>query len=493
MKPDVKDTIIFFVIALTNINFNIWGLIIPYYYSHARYYNPDMTMKTVFNAIIFSYLGFNISTFVFPTLLFVLGLKGMLIFGALVSAFNNVSLFMFSSTFWICTCTAMVGFVYKHFTTVIILYFTTKYPEKSSKLYGIATSGFIVTGFFWANFLTFYINPGNDDMTNTSSSTGYKEKYFPIEIASRLEGIMIIQTLFILGTVFVMSSLFDNPENYKSNIYALIRWLKGEKVDLNGSFQKLSELLSESTLKLYKSGLESKDNIRITNTFESGLIDQTDLSPDNKPDDLKSLSQSEEEFKKTTYQLAINELRTSKFWLLFYASIFRLSVVFYYMDNAKIIGYDLVRNDQLITQVYSVSSFLAMTSSAMSGYIVDKLGLFNCYVMSIGCNLFIEAITFTIIRFYPYLYLPLLALSRTAGNFGLQLSNITLFNYYDPDVALQLVKVYEFHSFIANLVMVIINQWLYVDGNFTYAFLCYFVLDGIAMLVILFKLKPNTS
>ena len=483
--------VIFFVIALTSINFNIWSLIIPYYYSHAKYYNPDVTMKTVFNAIIFIYLGFNISTFVFPTLLFVLGLKGTLVFGALVSALNSMGIYLFSTTFWICMCTMMVGFVYKHFTTVITLYFTAKYPESSSKLYSIATTGFIVTGFFWANFLTFYINPGNEDMIETKSSTGYKEKYFPIEIASRLEGIMTIQALFILGTVFIMSSLFDNPENYKSNIYALIRWLKGDKVDLNGSFQKLSEHLSESTLKIYKPSIESKDNIKITNTFESELIDQTDLSQDNKPDDLKSLSQTEEESQKTTYQLALQELKTSKFWLLFYVSIFRLSLVFYFLDNAKIIGYDLVRNDQLITQVYSASSFLAMTSSALSGYIVEKIGLLNCYTISIGCNLFIEVITFSIIRFYPYLYLPLMALSRTAGNFALQLSNITLFNYYDPDVALQLVKVYEFHSFIANVVMVIINQWFYIDGNFTYAFLCYFVLDGIALLVILFKLKPN--
>ena len=491
LKPEHRDLIIFFTIALTSINFNIWSIIIPYYYSYAKHYNPYVTMKTVFNAIIFCYAGFNVSTLALPTLLFILGLKGMLIFGAVVAALNNVAIYMFSSVVWICICSALVGFGYKHFTTVIILYFTEKYPESSSKLYSIATSGFIITGFFWANLITFYINPDNEDMTATSFFNGYEETYFPIEISSRLRGILNIQAVFILVDVLLMSLFFSNPKKYHDNINILIRWFNGENIDLTRSIQLISDQLSESMLKMYTSRIESKDHIKVTRTFESELIDHSKFSSDNRRSELSSSFQSDKEEQKTVRQQAMEAFRTSKFWLLFFTSIFRLSLPTYYIDNSKIIGYDLVRNDQLITQVYSASSFLSMASSALAGTIVEKIGLLNSYIVSIGGNLLVEFITFSIIKQYPYLFLLMLAISRTLVNFTLQLSNITLYNCYDVDVALQLAKVYEFHSFLANLVMVIINQWLYVDGVFTYVFLVYFMLDGIALIVTLYKLKPK--
>ena len=491
LKPEIKDLIIFFTLALTNINFNIWSIVIPYYYSHAKYFNPSVTMKTVFNAILFCYVGFNVSTFLFPTLLFFLGLKGTLLFGAFVSGLNNMAIYTFSSALWICVCTATMGFCYKHCTTVIILYFTEKYPVSASKLYSIATSGFIITGFFWANLITFYINPDNEGMTATSFFNGYEETYFPIEISSRLRGILNIQAVFTLSVVLLASLFFNDPDKYKNNLDALIRWFRGENIELTRSIQLISEQLSESAVKLYTPKIESIDNIRATSLMESHLIDSVALSEERSSEHRSDASDTSKEKPNSVRSQVVAAFKTSKFWLLFYTAIFRVSLPSYYIDNSKIIGYKLVKNDQLITQVYSAAAFLAMTSSALAGNIVERYGLLNCYLGSLGANLILEFITFTIIQRYPYLFLLTLAFSRTVANFTIQLSNITLFNCYQTDVALQLAKVYELHSFLANAVMIIINQLLYVDGVFTYVFLVYFMLDGTALAVTFYMLRPQ--
>ena len=493
LKPELRDLLIFFIIALTSINLNIWSIVIPYYYSYAKHYNPSITIKTVFNAIICIYVGSNLSTIVFPTILFFLGLKGALLFGALVSAFNNVSIYLFTNTIWICICSSLVGFCYRHFTTVTILYFTEKYAESASKLYSIATSGFIITGFFWANIMTFYINPNNEDMTEVSYYNGYEERYFPFEVASRLQGIMNIQTVFGLSVVFVMSMFFENPEKYSSHIQILSRWLQGDKTEISRSIRRLSEGLSESTIIFHTSRGDSRDNSMLTNVLESNLADRTMTLGYETPLNLSYSTNVDKEHQKPAPQQALEELKTSKFWLLFYAGIFRLSLTCYYIDNCKILGYYIIRDDQLITQVFSALSFLAMIGAALAGNIVRHYGLYNCHIWSIVCNMFVEFISFTVLTRYPYLFLVLLGLTRVHFNFNLQLSNITLFTCYDVDVALQLAKFYDFHGLLANIVMVVINQWFYVDGIITYVFLAYFLLDGIALFVVFYGLKNKIN
>ena len=222
IKPEHIDLAVFFTIALANIKFNIWPMIMPYYYSLAKHYNPAITMKTIFNAIICMYMGSSLSTLVFPTILFIMGLKGTILFGGLVAVINNVAIYSFSSVAWICISSALVGFGYKHFTTVIILYFSDKYPSSASKLYSMATSGFVVTGCFWANMITCYTNPGNEEMTELTWYNGYEERYFSFEIASRLSGALNIISLFIMSNLIAMSFFFSNPVKYGSNFRLLV-------------------------------------------------------------------------------------------------------------------------------------------------------------------------------------------------------------------------------------------------------------------------------
>ena len=484
IKPEYKDLAVFFTIALTCIKFNIWSMVIPYYYSYVKHYNPSVTMKTVFNGIVCIYFGSSVSTLTFPTLLFVLGLKGSLIFGAIAAAANNLAIYSFSSVISICINSALVGFSYRHFTTVIILYFSEKYPESASKLYSIATSGFIVTGCFWANMITVYINPENKEMTEVTYYNGYEERFFGMDVASRLVGVMNLLSVFTLSITLIMSFFFSDPEKYSSNFHVLLNWLKGEKVDLSRSIQQLSNHLSESAIILHTSRVESKENTIIANTTGVQLLDKSE-----RLEDISQSSIRQEEHKITARQQAMKAFKTPKFWLLFYIGIFRLSLPCYYVDNAKIIGYQIVQNDRLIAQVYSVCTFLAMLSSALAGNVVERFGLLNCYIWSLVCNVIIGLLSATVIHSRPFVFLLLLAWSRVLANFNLQLSNITLFNCYEPDVALQLAKVYDLHGVMANFVMIGINQWLYVDGVITYVFLTYFLIDSMALLITTYKLR----
>ena len=259
--------------------------------------------------------------------------------------------------------------------------------------------------------------------------------------------------------------------------------MRGGKVDLSRSIQQFNNQLSESTLKVYTSMVESKENTRIANATDVQLLDRTEHVEDN------SRSEDYGELKDTAKQQTMRAFRTAKFWLLLYIGIFRLSLPLYYVENAKIIGYQLVQNDQLIAQVYGISVFLGMFSSALAGNAVEHFGLLNCYVWSLACNMTIDLLSVTMIHSRPFIFLFLLAWGRVLANFNIQVGNITLYSCYEADVALQLAKVYDLHGLIANLFMVLINQWLYVDGVITYVFLAYFLLDATALLITIYKLR----
>ena len=484
-KPEVMYTIIFFIMTLSIPNYNIWSMLMPYYFSHAKIYNTDVTIKHVFNSTILTAVGIYFDALIFPSLLFVFGLKKTLLLGTIGYALSNIAMCYFSSILSIAICAFMIGACFKNLTTCVILYFTENFTPIASKCYTVANTGFLLTGFVWANLVTYYVNPENKDMEAITYINGFRETYFEEEIAIRFRMIMLYQAIFSFSIVFVFSFFIKDPEIYSSKIGVIFDWIKGERVEISKSLTELELSISKSFAYI-KVGDEKIAEEFSKTQIEVELIEQ---KSENLLEENNKSYNSGEDLKPSPQVRARQAFKSFKFWLLFILSVFRLSSSNYFIDNTKIFGFTVVKNDQLITQVYSLSSFAAMLGAAASSFIFDLFGLVNCYIGSIGLLFIADFIGMTILKNSPIIFLFMITFTRTHLNFNKQLTNITFFSCYEPEVTLHLARIYEFFGFVALFIMVVINEYFYINEDFTYAYGMYFILDGLALLVAIFVLK----
>lgn len=485
-KAEIKDTIIFFMITSAIMNFHIWSIIIPYYYSYVKHTNMSITIKDIFSALFFAYVGSFVSTIIFPSVLYLFGLKNSLILGVLIYVLNNTMMHTFTNYWMIALNVGLIGFCFRYFTTATILYFSAKYPAVASKCYGIAYCGFILSSFVWSNLLSFYINPDNEQMRDHTNVNGFEEIFFEEKIAVRFKNILNIQSIYSLLTVFGSCLLFENPEKYKSNVGRLFGCGPGGRIsvieDIKNTTQHVNESVSYIMVKENEKAI--LDHSRRTNrSIEKSLF------RDNESFVGEGVISKPQEIAHSNADAVYKEFATPKFWLIFSTSVFRISSMVYFLTNCKIFGYTIVGNDHLITTAYSTSSFLSIVATASTAFLNEKIGLVNCYRLSLIISVLNDVICISLIKDHPYLFLFLVFFSRIHTNFNFQLSNVSLFTCYDLDVALNVQKLFDLHTLLANIIMILVNQFLYVNGEFTYAFIFYFVVDGLALYVAHTQLK----
>lgn len=481
LRPEIKDMAVFFFVTFSVANLNIWGVYLPYYHSYAKHFNPDLTVNDVFACAICLYLGIMICSWTFPTLLAILGLKKTLLLGGLIYSLNTIAMHTFTSFPMIIINVTLIGFCYRYVTTINVLYFTEKYPEKASRYYGIANTGMIVTGLFWANFYTYYVNPENQVPTELYVNGDYHEYYFSYDIAVRFKGVFNIHAITNFLLVVVISFLFEEPEKYKGNFIEFMAWFRGQDNKLGESIREtdMSISLSQSmnVINTYK---DSNLNISMDSMASYSAYSEILMAGDDKEveDGADSLGER-----------VSREFRSPKLWLLLYASIFRMSLCCYFIDSTKLFGLILIGDDKLVTQVYSLSSFVAMAGSALTAFIVERFSLSNAYLGILAVSVFLDFCGMFVIKEYPYLFLLVIPTVRTMFNINMQLSNITLYSEYSSDVALQLNKIFDSHVLIANVLLVFLNSTFYIPGYFFTVFLVYIIFDGLLLLCLSYGLN----
>lgn len=464
-----KEIFIFFLICFSIANFNIWGILLYYLHSYFKYFDETITVKDVFGLTYLMYIGLLISSWVLPSILSIFGFKNAIRIGSLIYALNCIM--SYSTLYWplIMLNTTLLGFCFRYMQTLTILYFKTNYPEDPAKCYGISTTGMVIGGIVWGNLMTFYINPDNLNPNKIFTKGNYEELYFSFDIANRFKGIMNIQAIFNIVLVFTLSFCFKEPEGYQSNLNEFWKLLINKENRLSNKIQKTSSSLDKSISFCDKS-----------------------FSDDEKDQELieKRIEDKEKANEKTVKQRAIEELKSTRFILIVFISIFRKSFPSYLIDNIKIFGSLIVHNDQLVTNLYAFAGFIATITMTFASSIVNRFGLFYCFVCMIIINMIIEVFGITIMKSSPLLFMICIPLSRIVGNINNIIGFMTIFSNYDADLALQMNKIFDSHVLIANILVVILNNLFYSPGSFYLVFLVYLLLDGIALLLTLFKLKP---
>ena len=136
---------------------------------------------------------------------------------------------------------------------------------------------------------------------------------------------------------------------------------------------------------------------------------------------------------------------------------------------------------------------MGIVGSAIAPLLERKLGLIGWYITNQLIHLFFEFIGFTIMRSVPFFFSLLVVTGFTVNLLNNQFGLYTMFSQYDTDVAFELNKIFELHIFLATVLFSIINTLFFKPGYFEGVFKVFFVLDLIALIFILFVLRPRVK
>ena len=230
----IKDVMVLFFAIAPQTNYNSWGAFMPYYLSYLKHFNPDISFYQVFGSSICFYIGILFCSWIYPSLITILGLRNMLLVGGILYGLNAFSMYTFSSLLSVCISIGMIGFCIKCMFTTNMLYFTEEYPTQSNKLLGISNSGYMVNNVLWG-FLYFYlINPNSATMDEVSINNGVEEVYFGWEVAQNFRRTFNIHGLSCLIVTIVCSFLIPNPKKYRPNYGFIMDIIRNQTNSLSG-------------------------------------------------------------------------------------------------------------------------------------------------------------------------------------------------------------------------------------------------------------------
>ena len=476
-KKEKVDLLVFCVINFTQANFCLWGIIIVYLHAYLKHFDPQVTIKAVFGLSWLQYIGLFSAAWVIPSILSILGLKNALRFGGFVYALNCVLLYYLQYWPLIVLNITLLGFCYRFIQILTVLYFNEVHLSVSPKCYSIANSCMMVGGLLWGFLLTYYINPDNEKPEEVYTMGNYTENYFSYSVAKNLVGIMNIQAVYSFVAVYIATLFIDDPAKYENNLGELWKWMMGKENQLKSKIQ----------------GMDVEVNTSMSNSMISNVSIHCKNSLKSCEEEL--IENPKEKQKKPVKVQSIqtqvrNELKSIRFWLIMYTGVFRQSFVCYFLDNIKIFGDIIVNNDQYLTQLYSASAILATLGQGMAAHFVDKIGLMNCYILTISINLLNQIFGMTIMKHSPVIYSFTVIICRIQSVMNNQFGLFTFFSLYETDLAFQLNKIFDSHILISNMLLVMMNYIFYTPGVFIYVFGAYFLLDLSAVLLTIFYLKP---
>ena len=108
-----KDIIIMFIANSPQTNYVLWGVLLPYYFSYLKHFNPEISFNQVFASSCFFYVGLLSCSWIYPSLVSIFGLKNMIRLSGTIYALNAVAMHCFSSISIVCLNVTLIGFVLK--------------------------------------------------------------------------------------------------------------------------------------------------------------------------------------------------------------------------------------------------------------------------------------------------------------------------------------------------------------------------------------------
>lgn len=489
MRSEVTNIIAFFGMAVVTIGFNVWPVFMPYYFSYLKHFNPYITVEQVFGTTFFLYLGMNVVSIVMPVMLFLFGLRGTMIAGGVIMLINSLSIYYFTSWFFICLNILVFGGMYRYTTLVSIVYFSENYPAKASNYYGIALSGFLVGSIISNNVCSFIVNPENVPMDKETNINGYTEVYFDFSIASNMIKFMNIYGVLGLVVCVVCSFLIDDPVKYQGEWRTLFGWNADKTKDINESIKEFKSNLDETFSEAFRQNEDGALNRSLSMSMKSNVLASTIIRKSKSKVGIEEEMIEEEgsqfalsaEDPEETYKRHRSSL---VFWVIFYVAVTRNAQPSFLLENYKVQAYCVRNDDVFFTRIFSMSALFGAMGSIYASYIWKSIGMINSYYLALITNLVVDVLLMTVAPNSTLLFSIITFFCRAYATYNVQVNNMSMFSVYDSAVALKLSKIYDLNFFLGVCLGVFLNFFMVFGCSYRLVYFVFFVLEAIALFLV---------
>ena len=439
-----------------------WCVIYPYLGSYLKHFDPQLSLKTLFSTTIGLFLGQTVANICLPTLFFLFGIKNTIFLGGFLN-FLNCILYIYCDTFLtILANLTLTGAIYQ-LGSVSMSYFLSEKYENGYVYSFRCFMGMSVANIFWPFLAVKIMNPGNVGMIAESFVDGDIEHFFPWEISKNFTVLMSLIGVFNFFVTFIPIYFIEDPDHIKG--YFII-WLRA---NLSGNKRALNEISKEySKNESYSKNLNLSNSLIIKpETSEQIEKEKSSKSPKT------PLTDSEAKEK------AFKIMKSPLFILLIIILTIKISSLYYFIDNYKIIAFHVIKNDSLISLSISVQCIFALFCQFIFNFVWKKFGFFQTYnIISIIILLFHIFYLLLSVRSGFFMFLNAIV-NRIVTQFMIGCINFTKFGLFEGKVAVYISKAVDLNFTFAMIVSIFFNYLFFSQEDISTIFLAFFVLNFI--------------
>ena len=428
MRTVLKDTALFFILAVFNQIFTGWFTIFSYLGSYIKFQNPEMMINNFYTCMIYLTLGTVLGNATVPFLFRNCSIKWAFLGTGFCSMLNHVG-YLFCTNVPILYLNAVVsGILTQVFQLGSLAYFKAKYGDECVKYFGIISCGYPIGTMLVILLLKWMVNPENEQM----DFNDFGEPIFSQKVS---ENIVNFMWVFGSGMMFVGTLLFFmlEPIEPRSNS------IKPNKVELDDFL--VNENRGEIT--------ERKSNRKLLNLN------------------------------------AFDQLFSFKFQFVFVCNILKTLSLEYVTDNYHYMAGFIVRNDSWTMNAFLFSTIFNLSSRFFSGFIWKKFGIYNCFILGFCFEIFNSFIYLIFGVHSPAVYTAMILYVRFFYSLNYLWCNMTMFTIYNIEEALQMAKFFDLYLLAVILIDNLFNDFFVWNHVFTNIFIAFLALDVAGLLFFL--------
>ena len=521
MSDTNKFILLFFILNLNCVTFSIWAMFYPYYASYVKPAIPSMTMKEMFAYTIFQYFGYTIGSSFMNLTLFLFGYKSSLMIIGVLNFLHCALGVIYVNKFTVILSVGFTGLIRQCISVLTILFFTERHREKAALYYSKPLGGTALGSFIWAIVLNYMVNPNNEDLSVLIEENGQVNKYYSYDVASNVYQFYMVHGLIALGTFVVVYFYIPQSEKFTGKLFEVLSIIKSRNGSINQSYQSFKSMYNESmasgdknlngvmmpvgnsrfcneSVNSSKKSFKSENSMKTqrgSKNLNENLIQNIELPEkpitEDRPAGNIDNETGEEIIALEAEDNSIKgEVLSLHFWVIFVISIIRNSETAFMVDNYKLQGMEIVRNDKLLNQAYALSGIAQLFVRSYAGTIWEKLGFLDSYTVAIMGSFFLDFLYLTFIDKLPTLFLLTTIFARCLYGFNNIMNYLTLYTIYPAEKALRLSIVYDFHFFISIVLTIFFNSYFVDNMNFKPVYGTYLALDIIALVLLFLFIRP---
>ena len=458
MKSLHLDLLLLFTYTISNTIYYIWPLIYPYLTSYLKHSNPATTMKEMFCATLGLFIGVTAGNIILPKLYFFFGIKKTMQIGGFLNLLNCFFYFYFSNRFFVVLNIIFSGLIYQ-FCIISVNYFLSEKYEDGYFYCNYVFVGQNIANIFWPFIAVLIINPDNVGMNLEIYENGEIINYFPWSISKNFP--FLISTIGIVNFLIIMVSTFflKDPENIKGvfvqYIIALFTNNKRALEEISKNFKETN--ISEKSIHYSQNSFhEKKKNLKNSQNSDSIKIQNSEIL----------LKTSKSELSHFEAEKKAKKIMKSPLFILFIIILgIRQSPLSYILDNYKLISFNVVKNDKLISLALSISAFSSILGQISISPIWKKLGFFKThfflsFFVIVGHLVYLfKSVDSSFFMFWIISFMRIFLQMVYGANY------LTKFAIFEPKVAIFISKSLDNNYLVGAVFMVGMNYLFFTEDD----------------------------